>query len=116
MEKKSAAKLAQARETLRLTEALQQSLASAVVAADSHRRIITFNHAAEILAGSPAHTMLGQSVDVLPPPLRDAMAETFAHGRAVTDRELSLDRDGAPALLVLANTFADCDAQGGVRS
>src|ERR1051325_4948211 len=115
MQSHSAAKTEPARETLSLSEVLHQSLAIAVVAADSQRCITTFNRAAENLTGSEAARARGQPIDFLPPPLRGAMQETFANGQAITDRELALHRDDGAQILIQASTTADCDADGNVR-
>src|ERR1051325_7637814 len=116
MQSHSAAKTEPARETLSLSEVLHQSLAVAVVTADSQQRITSFNRAAEALAGAEAGRALRQSIAVLPPLLHAAMQETFATGHTITDRELALSRDDCTQILIQANTSADRGPDGNVRS
>jgi len=89
-----------------LTEVLLRSLASAVVAVDSKRKVTAFNATAERITGLEAGRVLHESIETLPAPFRALLHETFATGASLTDRQIVITSVEGAEVIVRANTFA----------
>ena len=88
-----------------LTEVLLRSLASAVIAVDSKRRVTEFNPAAERITGLDARDVLHNTIEALPAQLRVLFHETFSSGAPVPDRQVVLATVCGSETVVRANTL-----------
>lgn len=72
------------------------TMESGVAAVDSAGRITLVNRAAEAFTGLSAEAVRSQSVDVLPPPLRDLLRTTLADGQGRVEPDMELPAGERP--------------------
>ena len=99
-------------EGLNAVGTLRDCLAAGVVAIDSQSKVTSFNAAAEKLCGLPASRSVGQSIDLLPYPLRTLLRQTLHTGIPVPDAPLDLP-DASGHTLNLRVTTAPIEFQSG---
>jgi PAS domain S-box-containing protein len=76
-------------------ETLLENLTTGVIAAGIDERVTVFNNEAGQITTVDAKNVLDQSIDLLSPPLRDALRETLRTGRGQENTELVLGEAGA---------------------
>ena len=81
---------AEGRNDLDFTSVLRESLVSAVIAVDDRRRVAGFNTKAESLLHLKAANVIGESFELLPPPLREYFEDAFAAAKPLRARQLAL--------------------------
>jgi len=72
-------------------EILLQNLTTGVIAAGTDGRITVFNNEAEQITGSKSKDLLEQSIEDLPPSIREVVQETLQSKERPENRELILD-------------------------
>jgi two-component system, NtrC family, sensor histidine kinase AtoS len=82
--------VAEAGDGLDFTHVLRDCLACAVISVDHQGKINGFNSRAETLTRLKASRLLGKSMDQLPAPVRQALAETLSAGKSQADRQVIL--------------------------
>src|SRR5207245_3643174 len=95
-----------------LSGVLFRSVEPAVVAVDTQKNVTSFNRAAERITGLEAQAVLGRPMAGLPLPLQKVIDETFASGKPVHDRTLSLFADAKEKAPVQTNTSLCVDGSG----
>lgn len=74
---------------LDFTNVLRGCLGCAVVAINGQRKVTGFNRMAEILTHLKASQALGNSMEILPPPLQKIINETFSTGKHLQDHQIN---------------------------
>jgi PAS domain S-box-containing protein len=92
-------------------ETLLQNLTTGVIAANADRRVTIFNKEAEQITGSGADSVIGQTLDNLPPALGKILAHTLRSGETQEHQEIALRSPSQP-LTVRASSSIFHDRNG----
>lgn len=90
-------------EQLDLSGALARSAEPGVVVVDDTGRIAVYNLSAERVTGLRAADIVGDHLEVLPPPLAQIIQEVFRAGSAVVDRAVVLQGEAKARTVLLVN-------------
>jgi signal transduction histidine kinase len=92
-------------ERLDLSGALARSAEPGVVVVDEARRIAVFNLAAERVTQLRTADIVGDIIEVLPPPLAQIINDVFQGAGIIVDRALVLQGEGKSRTVLLANAM-----------
>ncbi len=81
-------------DNLTYASVLRENLVCAVITLDSRKTIVAFSPEAERLTGVSANKIIGQTSAKLPVVLRKIVADVFATGEAIADRQIKLSGGG----------------------
>ena len=93
---------------LSLSDLLEGGLACGMIAFDADRRIIAVNSEVQGFLGLLSTQLLRHSMEILAPPLREAIAESFDTRRSIPTRQIELHSESGTQRLAVA-TLATFD-------
>src|SRR4026208_1194194 len=86
-------------------EILDQCLACGIIAIDAQSRITAWSPAAENVLGLSARACIGQSIEILPSPIREVLQRSPATREPIRERHLTLPgANGANVMLRISTT------------
>jgi PAS domain S-box-containing protein len=93
-------------------EILDQCLASGILAIDSQSRITALSPAAENVLGLTEASTIGQSIEVLPPAIREILQRSLSTGKPALERQLTLHSTAGGDRILRISTTPSHNADG----